>query len=340
MAMSTIIVVFYLLGKYAIKENSMATPEEIAAAKEGLTTEQLKYLGGADPTDPFIRARGGLPPLPNQTTVPSQSDVTRKGQYENSDIIDGTDPSISATAHAKKVSLPGEREIPGVPQGAERQSSPRPSIVFRDITGNKMGEDLRVKIRVPQKYLTESTIGPNGEIDRLGGIVFPYTPSINFDIKADYSSVNPIHSNFSINFYKSSSIGSISIAGKFSVENKKDAYVYIATTHLLKALTRMRSGGSSGDTDSGAPPPVCRLDGHGEMMLNNVPVVITSFKIDLPDGVDYFTLVDSDFYGPTSIPTVSTISITCLPMYSRDEMQNFSVTRYINGNSTQLQGFI
>jgi hypothetical protein len=29
----------------------------------GLTTEQIQFLGNADPTDPFIRARGGLPPL-------------------------------------------------------------------------------------------------------------------------------------------------------------------------------------------------------------------------------------------------------------------------------------
>lgn len=276
----------------------------------------------------------------NTPTVKSESDASRQQQYENPGVVDGTDPNVPGSSGVKRVTLPGDREVPGVPKGAEKQLAPKPSVVFTDITGSKLGEDLRVKLRVPQKYLTAATIGPNGELDKLGGIVFPYTPTINFDLKADYSSTNPVHSNFSINFYKGSSVGSISIAGKFSVENKKDAYVYIATTHLLKALTRMRFGGTSGDADSGAPPPVCRLDAHGEMMLTNVPVAITSFRVDLPDSVDYFTLADSDFYGPTSVPTVSTISITCLPMYSREEMQKFSVTGYITGNSYKLKGFI
>jgi hypothetical protein len=259
-----------------------------------------------------------------------------------SDIIDTTNPNVAGPSGvgARRETLPGRREINGIPNGAEREIAPRPSVVFTDITGNKMGQDLRVKIRVPPKYLTASTIGPNGELEKHRGIIFPFTPNISFDMKADYSSVNPIHSNFSINFYKGSSVGSISISGKFSVENKKDAYVYIATNNLLKSLTRMRFGGSTGDEDSGAPPPICRLDAYGEMMLNNVPIAITSYKIDLPDSVDYFTLVDSDYYGLTSVPTVSTISITCLPVYSRKEMQGFSVTGYNRGNSTRLKGFI
>lgn len=318
----------------------MATPEEIAEAKKGLTTEQLKWLGGADPTDPYIRARGGLPPLPDQTTVPSQSDVQRQAQYETAGVVDATNGSLSSII-SKTVSLPGQRSVPGVGEGAERAIAPKPSIVFTDVTGNRMGEDLRVKIRVPRKYLTAATVGPNGELDQLGGIIFPYTPAINFEFKSEYSSSSPVHSNFSINFYKNSSVGSINISGKFSVENKKDAYVYLATTHLLRALTRMRSGGNSGDPDSGAPPPVCRLDAHGEMMLDNVPVAITNFRIDLPDGVDYFTLSDREWYGVNSVPTVSTISVTCLPMYSRSEMQQFSVSKYLTGWSTlKKKGFI
>jgi hypothetical protein len=161
-----------------------------------------------------------------------------------------------------------------------------------------------------------------------------------------------MHSNFAINFYQRSSVGPISITGKFSVENEADAGAYISTVHLLKSLTRMRSGGASNagagrggntfsDSDSGAPPPVCRLDAHGEMGLNNVPVVISSYRIEMPDNVDYFTLPATSNYGATSVPTVSTIAITCLPMYSRNEMQRFSVTGYLtDSNWYKKQGFI
>lgn len=93
------------------------------------------------------------------------------------------------------------------------------------------------------------------------------------------------------------------------------------------------------DPDAGAPPPVCRLYANGESMLHNVPVAITNYRIELPDGVDYFTLYQHPTFGTTSVPTVSTIAITCVPMYSRNEMQKFSVADY-NGGALRKQGYI
>jgi hypothetical protein len=74
-------------------------------------------------------------------------------------------------------------------------------------------------------------------------------------------------------------------------------------------------------------------------MLENVPVAIASFRIELPDSVDYFSM-NSKQYGSTSVPTMSTIAITCMPMYSRQEMQNFTVTGYLNDTSFRGKGFI
>lgn len=244
-------------------------------------------------------------------------------------------PSIDYVANPPAVTglptLPanfGLRLVPGVPAGAESPVYEDAPVDVTDVNGNNAATDLRVKIRVPPKYLTAATFGPNNELSNLGGIVFPYTPSVSYEVKAEYSPSTPLHSNFAINFYKHSSIGDITITGKFSVENAADAGVYLATKHLLMALTRMRSGGASGgDSDSGAPPPVCRLDAYGDMMLMNVPVVITRFRIELPDSVDYFTT--NNQYGSNSVPTMSTLAVTCLPMYSRDEMQQFSVTGYL-----------
>lgn len=235
----------------------------------------------------------------------------------------------------------GERNVPGVAEGAEKPEFLPTVTKYFDATGNKIPPvtDTRVRIRVPPKYLTRATSGVNNELSlsKLGGIIFPYTPSISYEVKADYSAQNPLHSNFAINFYQRSSVGPISITGKFSVENAADAGVYLATKHLLMALTRMRSGGGTGgDPDSGAPPPICRLDAYGEM-LRNVPVAITSFRVELPDSVDYF--ITNNGFGIHSVPTMSTIAITCLPMYSRDEMQKFSVTGYLN-KSYSNKGYI
>jgi hypothetical protein len=231
----------------------------------------------------------------------------------------------------------------GVPQGA--QPDPVVPVVETNITtmdgqSSGLNPDLRVKIRVPGDYLTNFTSGSAfSELADLGGIIFPYTPTIGFEHKADYTSQTPVHSNYAIHFYKNSSVGDISIQGKFTVQNEKDALIYISTIHLLKALTKMRFGP---DADAGAPPPVCRLDAYGTFMLKNVPVVITSFKTDLPDSVDFYTLNDSASgpFGQTSVPTVSTIQVTCKPIYSRAEMQTMSVTGYLNDRSYKQQGFL
>ena len=227
----------------------------------------------------------------------------------------------------------GEREVPGVEEGAEVETFLPTEVYYSDATTvpSPSVTDTRVKIRVPPKYLVQATSGffnNSSPLIDLGGIIFPYTPSISYEAKAEYATQSPLHSNFAINFYQRSSISPITISGKFSVENAKDAAVYIATKHLLMALTRMRSGGAAaGDSDSGAPPPICRLDAYGEM-LRNVPIAITSVRIELPDSVDYF--VTDNGFGLHSVPTMSTIAVTCLPMYSRDEMQKFSVSKYLN----------
>lgn len=233
----------------------------------------------------------------------------------------------------------GKRFVPGVAPGAVPLPPRKPEINVVDVNGAKQGKDLRVRIMVPPIYLTDKTTGLNNElgVSKLHGIIFPYTPTIGLEWKADYSPQSPLHSNFAINFYQKSSVSNISISGKFTVENDKDAAVYLATVHLLKSLTKMRSGGSqTGDFDSGAPPPVCRLFGHGDWMFHNIPVAITSFRLDLPDSVDYYTMPENDLYEATSVPTVSTIAVTLIPMFSRDEMQQFNVTDFVS-NAT---GFV
>jgi len=274
-------------------------------------------------------------------TNESASSRSTAEKYENSEIVDLTDPNAPESDDIRLTVPYGQRD-PGVPAGAQRTVSGAPSIIFTDIKGNKGNKDLRVKIRVPPKYLS----GLASPLINFQGILFPFTPVISYEVKADYASSTPVHSNFAQYFYKNSSVSPITIQGKFSVENSKDAEIYIATMHLLRALTRMRYGGAtSGDADSGAPPPVCRLDGHGEMMLTNIPVVITSYRVDFQDSVDYFTYkgkqgTGNQDYGPTSVPTVSTIGVMCNPVYSRNEMQKFSVTGYLNNSSFRKQGYI
>lgn len=212
----------------------------------------------------------------------------------------------------------------------------------RVTTTNAQGQvitptDLRVKIIVPKSYIRSSTAGLANELYNIQGIVFPYTPQITYDVKADYSPVNPTHGNYTQYFYQHSSIGPININGKITVQNDKDAGVYLAITHLLKALTKMKFGT---DLDAGSPPPICRLSAYGQYMMRDIPIVISSYRIDLPPDVDYFTLGKNTVYAQykqAMVPIVSTINITCYPMYSRNELSKFSVDNFLNAYAANSQ---
>ena len=248
---------------------------------------------------------------------------------------------VGTTALISKLSKVGK--------GARPEDPPGTQLKFFDKNGGDrlLNVDNRVKIRVPESY-TEGIVpgGPYRMLSMINGIIFPYTPAISYEYKADYTPQNPIHSNFGLQFYNRSSVGSISIQGKFTVQDSRDAGAYLSTVHLLKALTRMKTGNDG--KDAGSPPPVCRLDAYGDYMIKNVPVAITSFRVELPEGVDYYTIgkdstqdypTEKD-YGQTTVPTVSTIAITCIPMYSRDEMQKFSVDKWLAYSGPRTDGYL
>lgn len=247
----------------------------------------------------------------------------------NSDAGGGQSSSAFAAQDPRRLDL-------RVPQGAEVEPDEPTEVNTYSVAGAKITKDLRVRIRVPQWYLTDLTSGFKNTLKNLHGILFPYTPQISYQLKADYTPQSPLHSNFALYFYQKSSVSSISINGKFTVENHMDAENYLSTVHLLRALTRMKFGL---DPDAGAPPPVCRLDAYGDMMLDNVPIAISEFRIELPEDVDYFKISGSESYGNNAVPTRSSIQVTCIPMYSRNELQQFSVNSYINSRKNS-RGFI
>lgn len=280
------------------------------------------------------------------STFESPSEILQQQRQENASVVSGAGlkdlfPTLGQNRSFNASAAFGQREIPGVPAGAMPQVPSAPQVNLTTLTGKNEGEDLRVRLKVPPKYISELTSGGKNELYNLQGIIFPYTPSISVEFKADYSMSNPIHSNFAIYFYQKSSIGAINVQGKFTVEHQADADVYMSTVHLLRALTKMRSGGrSSGDADSGAPPPVCRFFAYGDMMFEDIPVVVSMFRQELPEGVDYLTFPSLISGSNVSVPAVSTIAITLLPVYSRDEMQRFNVTDYLSASGFKQGGYI
>lgn len=217
----------------------------------------------------------------------------------------------------------------GVPIGAEQ---PKP--ITKASAEWAETKDLRVILRVPQSYLKGPAAGPGNLLNDFGGILFPYTPTISYDNQAQYGSINPVHSNFTQYYFKSSQVGQITISAKFTVQNEREGKIWLGIVHLLRSLTKMRWGK---DSNAGSPPPVCRLEAYGDYVLRNVPVVISSFKFDLPDNVDYIAVGGE--YKNSLVPSITTFNIGLNVMYSRREMQDYSVDDWIAGN-LRGQGYL
>jgi hypothetical protein len=160
------------------------------------------------------------------------------------------------------------------------------------------------------------------KIDSMfGQIIFPTTPTFSLSTKANYNNQELVHANFPHPVYKNSTSDDISISGEFPVETLEDAENWLRTITLGRGLTKMFFGNSS---PQGNPPPICTLSGYGRV-LEYIPVVIKSFQVDFKDDVHYILAAGA------SVPRLSTIQISCQPVYSKSSQRGFNLDAYVGG---------
>lgn len=202
--------------------------------------------------------------------------------------------------------------------------------------------DWRVNISIPEILLRQGDILNPLKIDgggtgpTTGKMIFPFNPTVLLSHTANYSQVHPTHTNYAYNAYENSQIDAITIAGEFYQENEDDAKYWIASLHFLRTATKMFYGNSE---PLGNPPVVCRLNGYGKHVMNNIPVVITNFTTDLPVDVDY---IQCTIDGQVNyVPTQSTITVTLQPQYARRSQSGFNLNEYAaGGHINGLEGFV
>lgn len=229
------------------------------------------------------------------------------------------------------------------------------------VTGSAATED-RVRISDPSGKFISSGSPVLSPLAKLGFVLFPYTPQISLSHNANYDAQALTHSNYEYQFYSNSSVSEINITGTFTAKNSVDAAYVIAVQHFFRSVTKMFYGQ---DAEAGLPPPVLRLDGHGDYQFKSVPIVIKSFSVNLPNDVDYIsTVINSSTSmpgnpanrgpgsNPTAIPNTATsntltrvpvlqdITVTCIPVYSRRSIsQDFGLNKFAAGQLLN-KGFI
>ena len=148
---------------------------------------------------------------------------------------------------------------------------------------NANSNDWRVRLSLANwtSFQSSPVLAP---LKEAGGLVFPYTPRITIKSTASYDTLSPTHSNFPFKVYKNSDPGQIVISAPMNVEDSTQALYWIACVHYLRSLAHMFAGN---DPKAGNPPPIVFLNGYGNYVLKNVPVVLTSFSTSLDNDCDY-----------------------------------------------------
>jgi hypothetical protein len=330
------------------RAQSFGDETEIAVQEQNLQATQTEVDSLREQITGFDRDINDLQRQDDIANNINRDEDAAVDKYRNAQVVG--DPSTNLdNAQESLVGNVGNE----VNFGAEPKTSTPATINYKPLNNTDKVKDLRVKLRIPSNYLVSATSASvedtpelnfgvrsaspkNAKYDKIrenGGIIFPYTPNILFNYSVAYSKQNPIHSNYALNFYKNSEIGTITLQARFTVQNNADAEMYIASTQLLYLMTKMRFGD---DPLAGLPPPVCRLDAYGTYILTNVPVSVATVTVEYPENVDYF--IYEPVYSPedkSALPTVSQLTLTLIPMYSRQEMQMASVDSFINNFENQ-----
>lgn len=250
----------------------------------------------------------------------------------------GTDRARSETVPSTTFDpSTARRNNAGIPAGAQNTVGSNDQPIIKFTAPN--GEDTRVRIVVPSDTLSFLTSGAVlSPLAETNGVLFPYTPSITISHGATYGAESLTHSNYNYQFYQSSNTEAINITAVFSCKNSTDASYVIAAQHFFRTVTKMFYGN---DAEAGLPPPVLRLEGHGDYQfgahrdqVGGVPVVITSFSVTLPEDVDYITTnqADNSTGAQTRVPIIQTFSITCSPLYSRKSItSDFGFRKFAAG---------
>jgi hypothetical protein len=261
--------------------------------------------------------------------------------------VAGTAGTIVNTVNTLKTQGFGAalRSINLLPGGETGSSSSPTTATFKGFS-----RDWRVRLSLPNNpaYMSSIIMSP---LKETNGLVFPYTPAIQIVHSATYQPMSPVHNNYPFLSYENSKVDAMTITAPFYCEDAREAQYWVACMHYLKSVTKMSFGA---DSTAGAPPPVVKLNGYGDYVFNNVPVVVTSFTMDLPNESDYIStgLSGSTASGATGLlknltgvdvsaftaqgvawaPVKSTITVTVQPLYTRQQVRNFSLDKFVKGD--------
>ena len=235
-----------------------------------------------------------VPAVPSQVGTPTITKITTPTNIVPTTVPD-SDPAVraipnteaAATESARLAIASNNRGLTIALENTRSQATQQDTVNFQQQA------DWRVRLSLapgatylykdPQSYQFNTILLPLVQTD---GVIFPYTPAISVTYAANYPSVDPTHSNYSIYSYSNSKVEAITIGCDFTAQDTSEANYLLAVIHFFRSATKMFYGQDT-DPRNGTPPPLCYLTGLGAFQFDQHPLAITGFTYTLPTDVDY-----------------------------------------------------
>jgi hypothetical protein len=225
----------------------------------------------------------------------------------------------------------GATLTPGAVTAPADQSAGLPSDIV--VTGDRSDlTDNRLRISA-LKGQQDKVYGPNDKSSNIlaplhatGGMMFPYTPSVGIAGDTDWTPHALTHTNYDIYSYQRTPSATITLSGKFTVQNQREGEYALACIHFLRTMGKMYYGeldsadygngtaakdATSVSSNAGLPPPVLRLRGYGLYMFQDLKCVLKGYSFNFEENMDLVT-IQSSAGSDIMLPPMFTINVTLL----------------------------
>ncbi len=210
-------------------------------------------------------------------------------------------------------------------------------------------KDVRARVSLPRNsdILETETGAPNPillPLRKFGGIIWPYTPTINISHQAEYGEYETAHTNYPVSYFTKSRPPNLQVSGPLTANSAAEGHYMIAVLHFLRIVTKMHFG--MNDKKRGTPPPVLKFSAYGDLMFSNVPVLIRSFAYDLGQDIDYIDVeTDSASAGfsdgfSSKVPTMLNLVVDMVIQQTPSKLRTkFTMNDFKSGKLVK-DGFI
>lgn len=182
-----------------------------------------------------------------------------------------------------------------------------------------------------------------------GGLLFPFTPSLQMSGEANWSAHELTHTNFDVLSYQRTPSATIGITGKFSVQNQREGEYALAAIHFLRSTTKMYYGDQESaqanaaenrgkDAKAGLPPPVLRLRGYGEYMFPDLRCVVKGYSFSFDENMDLIDIALPSG-GNVLLPPLFSITVNiALQQSPKRARKDFNLSDFRTGKTMKIGG--